>query len=626
MQHATYFHPEEDLPVAVLAEPIEVEAILVEGYDAEIDVVDQVISLEGQHATMQQQHQHDAEQIAHAEVLSTTRGMHRDRNRSHNHHRDLSLEATIPDNVVRVALEPDDLDGRVPAALRIEQPLPQTYAAPYLFDMVRQGYTCKSVLGGWSRQRLEEGCHQVVQRCETMPDDAFYVAQNGRTPLHEACLRGSCCHVVKALLTANEGAAFQRDQQENTPLHLLFVDHATQIAALHPQQEIDNIVTEILAINPTILASTANAMGNTALHMACSAPESMLAPNTLKQLIFASPDSASAVNNLNQTPLLLHCARRNASAHVAKILFDAYPPAAVAVDGNNGWTPLHYAAASANIDLIRFLVEADATSASVLTEKGETALHLLCRLNHLGLPHIQAIALLSQADPQSVTRQDSRQMQTPLHLVCRGGQQVSVQIVERLIETNPEAAQISDSEQYLPLHYACETGCHPTVLSALLRCYPAGARAMTRKQDSPLSLACSCNKDVETVQMLIAANPMALSIRNDYGYAPLHCACRAYHPRMGIVEALLDACPSCVALRSHGGETPLHLASSNPGVFVGVLQLLTEAQNKLNRLHGVPQSEPNMEPCVKPMTSKVGNTPRKFLLLRICFITVRTVN
>jgi hypothetical protein len=73
---------------------------------------------------------------------------------------------------------------------------------------------------------------------------------------------------------------------------------------------------------------------------------------------------------------------------------------------------------------------------------------------------------------------------------------------------------------------------------------------------------------------------------------------------MGIIQALLDACPSCVTLKTHGGETPVHLACSNSGAFVGVLQLLTMAQNEQDAEDIVLSND-------KPVTNKIGNTPRK---------------
>jgi ankyrin repeat protein len=468
----------------------------------------------------------------------------------------------------------------------------------YLFDMVREDHTCTSVLGGWSRT----GCNRVVEHCAQHADEAFYVSMTGRTALHEACLRGSCSHIVKAVLAANAIGATDRDHQGNTPLHLLFVDFSTRI--INPE-EIDSIVGELLNVNPTFLASATNVEGSTALHMACTAPETMVDPNSLMQLLGANPSCASKLNNRNQTALRLHCQRRNASAQVARILLDANREAVFVLDGEDGWAPLHYAAANANLDLIRFLVKANPEAACVRTAQGQAPLHLLCRQN-LSVEELPAVDVLLQADPDSVVQRDSPNFYTPLHLVCKGSR-VSLEVVERLLGTNPQVASIVDCEHYLPLHHACEIGCDSDIVASLLQRYPTAAHAMTRKQDSALSLACTCNKSVETVRLLIQANPDALVKKNDYGFAPLHCVCRAYQPRMGIVQALLEACPACVTLKTHGGETPVHLACSNSGAFVGVLQLLTMAQNQ--RMDG---TQDFFLSDTKPMTNKVGNTPCKY--------------
>ena len=63
------------------------------------------------------------------------------------------------------------------------------------------------------------------------------------------------------------------------------------------------------------------------------------------------------------------------------------------------------------------------------------------------------------------------------------------------------AAEIADADHYLPLHHACENGCEANVVAALLEAYPSSAYAMTRKQDSPLSLACSSNKSILSLRL-----------------------------------------------------------------------------------------------------------------------------
>eukprot|EP00521_Asterionellopsis_glacialis_P010057 CAMPEP_0195289588 /NCGR_PEP_ID=MMETSP0707-20130614/5801_1 /TAXON_ID=33640 /ORGANISM="Asterionellopsis glacialis, Strain CCMP134" /LENGTH=530 /DNA_ID=CAMNT_0040349611 /DNA_START=678 /DNA_END=2270 /DNA_ORIENTATION=- len=163
---------------------------------------------------------------------------------------------------------------------------------------------------------------------------------------------------------------------------------------------------------------------------------------------------------------------------------------------------------------------------------------------------------------------------------------------------------MTDDDGYNPLHHACQLGADVEIIRYLLSIYRAAASVVTRKQDTALHIACGANASAETVRLLVEANVDALTMTNDYGYTPMHCVCRAYQPKVGIVTTLLEACPSCVTLRTHGGETPVHLACSS-GAFVSVLKILTETQNGLSR--GRPSDPLQMK---KPrMTNKVGNTP-----------------
>jgi ankyrin repeat protein len=471
----------------------------------------------------------------------------------------------------------------------------------YLFDLIREARTCTSILSGWNPR--SRGCNTVVEHCTNNPEQAFFVSIHRRTAVHEACLRGACRHVVRALLAANQLGAMDRDDQGNTALHLLFVDFSSPhrgSSVLSPQ-EMDQVVGDLLAINPSMMASGTNVEGNTALHIACVAPEAMIDPNSIVQLLNANSGLARRVNNKNQTPLRLHCQRRNASTHVARLLLEANPDALRTLDYIDGWAPIHYAAANANLNLIQYLVEAYPESVRVRTTKNQTALHLLCQQHHNLLeaasstppskisrncnrpgshtPQVAAaLSLLLEADPTAVVERDMPHSCTPLHLVCKAGgsrPEVSVQVVRQLLRFNPHAATIADDESYLPLHHASEVGCGVEMMDVLLDANPAAAMAMTRKHDSALSLACTSNKSVDAVLRLIQANPKALTTKNDYGFAPLHCVCRAYQPRMGIVQALIEADPECVRLQTNAGETPVHLASSNSSAFVGVLQLLT---------------------------------------------------
>mmetsp|Transcript_2427 Transcript_2427/g.5640 ORF Transcript_2427/g.5640 Transcript_2427/m.5640 type:complete len:983 (+) Transcript_2427:175-3123(+) len=498
----------------------------------------------------------------------------------------------------------DDADDDLIPQLDFAQLGGRTIASlsSYLYDMIREDYMCRSILT--SRQK---SCERVVEHCVQCSTEAFYIGHQGRIPLHEACLRGSCLHIVESLLTANAAGALLVDHRGNTPLHLLFIDFSTRSAA-NPQ-EIDLLVQKLLQIAPQHLAIAGNDEGSNPLHIACMTPETMVDPNSLIQLIQANPLCAAQLNSKNQSALRLHCQRSNASVEVAQILYQANPNALTILDGEDGWAPIHYAAANANFPLIQYLVEQNSSiSASLRTTNGLTALHILCRQNPT-TAQLPAIDLLLEADPSSIVQKDYSHQCTPLHLVCQGSR-IVLPIVRRLLMANHTVASIPDAEHYLPLHHASAIGCDPGIIALLLEDYPQAASVLTRKQDSALSLACTCNRSVETVRLLIRANPEAMVKKNDYGFAPLHCVCRAYQPRMAIVEELLEACPSSIALKTHAGETPVHLACSNSGAFVGVIQLLTLAQNRETGL----SSEDLLDASAdlgqsKSTVNKIGNTP-----------------
>ena len=489
------------------------------------------------------------------------------------------------------------------------------YVSSSLFHMVKEGRTCKSVLSGWGRS--EQGsCDSIVQHCAAHPDDSIYVSVLGRTPLHEACLRGACRHVIRALLEATHGSR-ERDHQGNTPLHLLFVDYSSSalnnLNLVWSPEYLAQVVGDLLADNPSVIASSTNADGDTPLHSACMAPETMVDPSSIVQLLRANPRAATRMNRKNQTPLRLHCQRRNASPEVAGLLLEENPHALIVLDNELGWAPIHAAVSNANFKLMRYLVESYPESVKVQTSQRQTVLHLLCQhhthLSTVGPPasvqnhsHTSysgrssnnnsinatpnvaaAVQFLLEADPEAIMHRDRTNGYTPLHLVCKteGSRQVPIKVLRLLLGCNPRAAGVPDSQDYLPLHHACEMGGNPEVIKALVDAYPDATGALTRKQDSPLSLACTSNNSAETVQLLINANRKVLTQKNHFGFCPLHCVCRAHQPRMGIVKALVDACPESVNLQTHSGETPLQLASSNTGAFVGVLQLLAETQDKL---------------------------------------------
>jgi ankyrin repeat protein len=490
-------------------------------------------------------------------------------------------------------------------------PLPTT-ASPFLHDLIYEDCSCTANTSVRSGSTPLKGCQRIVERCRNFQDEVSYQhPRTGRTPLHVAAMQNACLHVFEAIMEVNDGTSVVfLDETGNTPLHLLFAGFHTR--RMDPD-EIHAIVELLLDPFSASFALRSNLAGSVPLHYACSAPESMIHPSTVQQLLKAAPSCASRVNSKGQTPLHLHCARRNASTSLAQILLEAYPEANHVLDSTSTdkWSPLHYAASDLNQDLIRFLVDADTTGTVAnlaCTRTGQTALHILCKKNptERQLPAIQDILA---AAPESVTRRDNVNSYTPLHSLCRGTV-VSAAIVRAIVEAEPLVLQIPDENQYLALHHACEGGADPEVIDCLLRGFPAATKHLTRKNDTALSLACSANHSGETVRLLLDVGPDALVQKNDYGFSPLHCVCRAYQPNVEIIRAIVDINPAIVTEETNAGETAIHLASSSTGASVGLIEILTAARNTLGANNDLVMREKDMA------NNKVGNTPRKFTYTR----------
>lgn len=91
----------------------------------------------------------------------------------------------------------------------------------------------------------------------------------------------------------------------------------------------------------------------------------------------------------------------------------------------------------------------------------------------------------------------------------------------------------------------------------------------------PLPVAIALGASPETVQLLCDAHPEAIHETDNFGWTPLHFACR--YPKGGaqfdVVLLLLEKDPSAISTKDVDGFTPLHWACFNgaPAEVVGIL-------------------------------------------------------
>jgi hypothetical protein len=139
------------------------------------------------------------------------------------------------------------------------------------------------------------------------------------------------------------------------------------------------------------------------------------------------------------------------------------------------------------------------------------------------------VLMLVGTPAAAVTRSDAGE--TPLHAACYHG--LPRRAMEFLVNLNPDALSIQNSDGSLPIHCAFH------ILSEI------GAEAL---------------------RVVVSAHPAALAVRNNDGDLPLHLACK--HLRdldelaeaeqtLELIDMLIDARPDAVVARDNSGNTPI---------------------------------------------------------------------
>jgi ankyrin repeat protein len=83
-----------------------------------------------------------------------------------------------------------------------------------------------------------------------------------------------------------------------------------------------------------------------------------------------------------------------------------------------------------------------------------------------------------------------------------------VEIIEYLVNQNPELISSRDRDGSLPLHIACRRGASFPIVQSLVNLYNASVKSVTSEGDLPLFLACESPKtSLHTIFFLIMLYP-----------------------------------------------------------------------------------------------------------------------
>mmetsp|Transcript_7735 Transcript_7735/g.11070 ORF Transcript_7735/g.11070 Transcript_7735/m.11070 type:complete len:513 (-) Transcript_7735:294-1832(-) len=114
--------------------------------------------------------------------------------------------------------------------------------------------------------------------------------------------------------------------------------------------------------------------------------------------------------------------------------------------------------------------------------------------------------------------------------------------------------------RFLPIHSACARQPPASVLSALLKAYPDGAKCVDDQGMYPLHYACGNQASREIIRLLLVAFPQATNEADPRGMLPLHyLAC--WGPSIpSIIDMVMVANRSAIHEQDDDNNTPLDLA------------------------------------------------------------------
>jgi hypothetical protein len=159
----------------------------------------------------------------------------------------------------------------------------------------------------------------------------------------------------------------------------------------------------------------------------------------------STPDSL-----LQELPIHVAC-QHDAPVAFLKVLVNAYPESLLKSD-KDGNLPIHYACALESPDAAHYLMNASAESTKRVNKKNQTPLHLAC------------------------SRYD-----------------VSISLIQDLIDLNENACKTRDWQARLPIHSACMWKASTAVIELLLRAYPQSVREKDDHNMNPYGI---CRKVV----------------------------------------------------------------------------------------------------------------------------------
>jgi ankyrin repeat protein len=237
-------------------------------------------------------------------------------------------------------------------------------------------------------------------------------------------------------------------------------------------------------------------------------------------------------------------------------------------------------------DIIQHLLRENPEIAKSKDRHGRLPLEVACLF---GSPSLEIVQCLVDHFPAAVEvrtndneQRESRSERLPLHYACRG--RAPIEVVQYLLEIEPNAIASPGLDGMLPLHEACSSDENdgtqlPPLSLPLIQClvekYPNALLVPSSPQLLPLHYA-SCTKNVplQVIEYLVKENPNAVEVASHQGLLPLHLAAYFNESSPEVLTLLYESYPAAIEKKDACGCNPLHVAcaaSAAPDLIMTII-------------------------------------------------------
>lgn len=380
------------------------------------------------------------------------------------------------------------------------------------------------------------------------PDEASTTKESRleESPLHAACqVPNVSVDIIRLLLAHCPELAVRKTKEGKTALHVAAANSTAS----------DQVIALLIQVNKEALWTQEFKNSSLPLHYACAFRAPLA---TIEVLIKHFKDAVTLFDKQDRAPLHLAILYKCDQDVIGKLLED-YPDAIRLPDGK-GRLPLHLALIASNTDdIINFLLQRYPAAVEIEAPDGvrvkKKPIHYAIRQKaSAGVVNLLLRASYDQRVDVSICG-DSL-----LHSALEFSS--SMEIVQAIISTQPQAVHELNADGKLPIHFAAWHQSPHEIISLLIQLFPDSVKTREEKCGNlPIHYAIQYapqgpSADIRPSLVLLEAYPAAVFEANSKGFFPIHLAARNRCP-VAFIDALLKICPYSVGFQDKDPKSQL---------------------------------------------------------------------